>query len=426
MALTLVQAPEIISPVNNPIPIVYSSSNASNVGLRYLLTIIVFDVFPNDIGQTQLWIYPDSNHSDYMIYNVSMLLADYIGTDNYWNSGLTIHNEDMIEFIYGITEYIGDTAVDQLTDNNIYKVFRGVKQYGDFWRLSDYLMTKNPVGEFLTNWKTDRHFRETDYATLKAFHGTVDISHTSYWSRALITTYEDDGTSVQYSIYPSGNPNKAYTGTTSIYTLPFGPKNLNYIGLHSDNYELYIYTGGTYHSFNGTPISSDVDYYSIVLQESGTSWDNTSETLYAYVDRNSSKFDGVQFLWLGDLGNYETFTFIAKDVKTYNIEKVESRKNYWDFNITYTYKIGDRGRRLVSVKTQEEHSVYTGWISSEISENLMELYRSPEVFIIQNDNIYPIIIMDKAIEEKTKLNNNNQMFFHTITFEMGYEKLSNI
>jgi hypothetical protein len=397
MALTIIQNPLILQPCNNPIPIVVSSDDASNIGFRYYLTLNITGTSNSTVS---LFIYPDTTNSNYMVYDAAMILSDFIGSTNNWKcSGITISTEDTISFRYTVTEYT--LAVSGETySSDLFYAFRGVKQYGDFWNYNNYICgsSSNDTNKFLTNWDGNKEFKLSEYGTINTFYGIFSGSTCeSNWDKCYITAYNLTGETKSITLVP--------TGLTSIgvVTLPLGPVNIN--------------SGST--NF----IDSFTSYYTLRLDYSNTI---ASKTLRVDIDNTPYKFDGVQFLWLGELGTYETYTFRAKDIKNYSIERNESRKNYWGFNSTYHYSIGDRGRSIVNLKATEEHTVYSGWIDTITSQNLMELYLSPEVFIIKNGNIYPIIITNKDIEEKTKLNNEGKIFFHIISYTNAYEKMSNL
>lgn len=414
MALTLIKEPLIIQPINNPIPIVISSDAASDIGFRYYLTLSISGTSNSTVS---LFIYPDTTNSNYMIYDAAMILSDFIGSDKFWNiTDIATSVDDILDFTYSVTEYLLSVSGETITGGT-FKAFRGVKQYGDFWNSEDYMMTKYNQ-KFLSNWSGNRSYRIDEYGTIKCFYGDFDSSdNRSRWDAVKIVT-SDGGT------FYIGRFGGHLYYLPKIYTIPTGPKQLNIGGLGS---EYYIKTGATYEIYTGNIITSNTTSYTMTLIQSGNTTSYKSETLTFDVDTKCYKYDGVQFLWLGELGTYETYTFRAKDIKTYNIERDESRKNYYRIiGSNYTYFVGDRGRSIVNLKTTEEHRVFSGWIDTEVSENLMELYSSPEVYIIRNSNIYPIIITTKEIEEKTKLNNEGKIFFHTIGYTNAYEKLSNI
>jgi hypothetical protein len=203
----------------------------------------------------------------------------------------------------------------------------------------------------------------------------------------------------------------------SIMCLPIGPANLNLMsngGLITNETTSTIVVGDL--------IDETTIYYQVHLQ---SGLNITSETIKINLDHNCYKHNGVQFLYLGELSTFETFSARMGDIKSYETSRSEVKTNYNKFNGTsYGHNIGDRGRSVVNLTTQEERVVLTDWITDEQSIDLMELFNSPEVYIILNGEIYPIIITTKSYDEKTI--RNNRLYNYKIGFDMAYQKLSNI
>ena len=403
MSLGKVQEPVYLSPVNNPIPIVFSSSFATENGFRYKV------VLNNSVGDSnEVWLYPDTDNSNYCVYDFSMLLNDVVNSnkENYNISGITESNDSWITFDYSITEYIGSTSGDTYSSSTFY-TFRGVKQYGDFWNISDYIMT-GTTGQFLSN-KLSRKYKLDEYGIINAFKGTFG-SYDSNYDIVVIDLY--DGSFLKRYTYDV----PIFVIKNSIYSFPIGPWNINQMSNGG-----LITNSGTTLPVVGDLLDDTSIYYEIHLQQGA---DITSETIKIYLDHNCYKHTKVQMLYLGDLSTYETFSFRMADIKSFKTNRSEVKSNYYDINSTqYNYSIGDRGRQVVNVQSQESHKAYTDWIKDDESTDLMELFRSPDVYIIVDGDIYPVIITNTSyFEKKVKI---NKLFNYTITFEMAYMKLSN-
>jgi len=408
MSLSKIQEPLEISPVNNPIPIVYGSSFSTQLGFRYKVELL-------DSGNTvatEIWIYPDTDNSSYCIYDFSMLLGDLVNSnkENWNKTGFTESWESFYPFNYTITEYIGSTSGATETGSG-YNTFRGVQQYEDTWAGNSYIMRTGTTSKFLSN-KTERKYKLDEYASINAFFGNLG-TYPSTYNKVVIDVYDGDFL-VRYNY-----PNQLLTGhIKGIFTLPIGPKQINDMAALG-----YIYTGATSSvSVGGAILDTDDIWYEIHLQYNDEIF---SETIRIYLDHNCYKHDGVEFLYLGELSTYETYTARYGDEKKYKTDKSEIKSSWYDINATqYSYNFGDRGRSIVNVRTNEEHSVYTDWIKDEVALDIMELFRSPDVYIIKNDKIYPVIITNGSYIEKTV--RNDRLFNYKIDYIMAYEKLSNI
>lgn len=406
MSLTKIQDPIAIQPVNNPVPIVYSSSQSTTSGFRYKLDL-------TGTTTVSLFIYPDINNSNYMIYDAGLILNDFVEADVYWDiTGVSYSTNDMYPYKYIVTEYLGETSGATATITNDIFVFNGVKQYGEYWDLGDYVCGSLGTGVFLSTWVGDRYFKTTEYGTLNSFNGLQ--YHTGY-------TSDWDAVEIRSTLIGGHENAPAYIlkGTTedNIASVPIGPMNINNsTSIWQDSTNI---SGSTY-------IPDNTDFYTVKLvYYSAPDYIACSNTYTCKINNECYRHDGVQFMWLGDLGTYETFTFRQADIKSFNIKREEVKKSIYSMNgSNYTYNTGDRGRDITSVKTYEEHKAYSDWVDDDMSSNLMELYRSKDVYIISDDKIYPIIIENSSVEQKTEV--NNILFNHSVNYTMAYEKLTNL
>ena len=400
MSLSQIQEPGLIRPVNNPLPIVYGSSFSGEDGFRYKVELLT----SGGTLLTEVWIYPDTDYSNYCIYDFSMLMSDNVGSnkDNWNASGYTDSWESTGVYKYRITEYIGITSGSTTTSDNLY-TFRGVVQYGTDWDYTSHVPAIGRESNFLSN-KSHYKYKTDEWATINTFTGN--------WDLVVIDTYNGD-----YLVRYTYENTISWLHLFSIITLPIGPANLNLMSNGGS-----ITNSGTTLPVVGDLIDDSIVWYEIHLQNG---INVVSETIKIYVDQNCYKHNGIQFLYLGELSTYETFSARMADIKGFNTKRSEVKTNYNKFNgTTYGYEIGDRGRSIVNITNQEEHEVLTDWILDNQVTDLMELFNSPDVYIIVSGEIYPIIITTKSYEQKTV--RNNRLFNYKIGFDLAFEKLSNI
>jgi ketopantoate hydroxymethyltransferase len=77
----------------------------------------------------------------------------------------------------------------------------------------------------------------------------------------------------------------------------------------------------------------------------------------------------------------------------------------------------------VNSRTTESYDVITGWMSDEETSDLMELFNSTDVYVIENSNTIPVIITNSSYDEKNV--KNNRLYNYVISYDASYEKLSN-
>jgi len=418
MSLTAIYQPTGILPVNNPVPLVISSSFSAQAGFRYKIELLDY----SDTTKLEVWVYPDTDNSNYGIYDFSMPLSDLITSDlDNWNcTGITLASSSYYRFKWKVTEYIGGTSGETLASSSPLHVFRGVKQYENKWERQDYIPGSytllvpwdGSLASFLSN-KNEREYSLTEYATLNTLFGsfTADIS---IWDKMIVEVHRGASTTKYYT--PIVDPNTNFFGG-GVYTLPIGPAQLNIMGLGG---ALSGYTTGT--PTSAAILDADDDYYEIWIESGSTQF---TEKVRINLDHNCYKHEGVEFLWLGDLSTYETYTARYGSEKSFKTDRNEVKSNYYGLSGgVYGYNFGDRGRKNINVRTNESRSVYTDWIKDEEAQDLMELFRSPDVYIIKDDEIYPIIITTTSYIEKTV--KNDRLFNYKIDFQMAYEKLSNV
>jgi len=402
MSLAKKKEPDVLVPVVNPVAIIYDSSFAEQSGFRYKIDLIN----SGSTDELSVWVYPDTDNDYYGIYNFNMLLGDLIGADKNWDTTeIKKADNSLYSWNYRLTEYIGSTSGVTVTGTTSHYVFRGLVQYGTTWDSGDYTPRTGTTASFLSQ-RNKREYTLSETAVVNTLTGTFDYD--TNWNAVVILV---NGTSKYYY--------DIITGTTNnILTLPIGPQQLNTMAT-AGNIKGYSTGSGTTENI----LTSSSSYYEIWLEN--YTGKVASETIRIDLDHGCYKHDGVEFLWLGELSTYESYTFRAADIKAFNTKRNEIKSDYWGVNSDdYTYNIGDRGRKNVNVTSTESHKVLSGWIKDDEATDLMELFSSPDVYIKKSGNIYPIIITNTSYVEKTI---KNDLFFnYTIDFEMAYEKISNI
>lgn len=129
---------------------------------------------------------------------------------------------------------------------------------------------------------------------------------------------------------------------------------------------------------------------------------------------NCSQYENVRVLWLNRLGGIDYFNFNKDKKKVVNTNKVE-----WKRQLPWNYSIGDRENSILSQDITESFTLNSNWITENESIFLQELITSPEVYIEEGNNLYPITITDQNYEVKTVL--RNKLFNLTINYKNSYD-----
>lgn len=129
---------------------------------------------------------------------------------------------------------------------------------------------------------------------------------------------------------------------------------------------------------------------------------------------NCSQYDNVRILWLNRLGGVDYFNFNKDKKKVVTTNKVE-----WKRQLPWNYSIGDRETSILSQDITESFTLNSNWITENESIFLQELITSPEVYIEEGNDLYPITIIDQNYEVKTVL--RNRLFNLTINYKNSYD-----
>jgi len=408
MTLIKLREPQRISPVNNPLPVIYKSTHGGDAGFRYK-----YDLIRDGYLENSMFIYPDIN--EYGLAEYSMIISDLINKNPIYNiTGMT--QLGLTSFNYQVTEYLGNVSGGTAQGADDFYTFKGVTQYGDTWDYTDYEIVTGQTNKFLSK-REYRVYSSDTYSTINALW-TPDSSFDKMIINVFYGAPLNYGKSYFYNITTTG------LDDYDLISLPIGPKNIDEMisgGLIREN--IIGMPLQTTSIFNEYTVN-----YSFFLQKSET---KVSEEIYIQYDKNCYKFTPIQFLYLGELGTYETFEATFADEKSYETKWSEVRSKYYNVNeytdglteVKYDYQVGDRGRKVVNKRTTETHVSHTGWLNDKQSNDLMELFTSTDVYVIKDGLIYPVIITNSKYEMKKK--QIHKLYKYEIEYEMAYEKLSN-
>jgi hypothetical protein len=165
--------------------------------------------------------------------------------------------------------------------------------------------------------------------------------------------------------------------------------------------------------FNNQNYFNGVAYYTVRITTTGNA-NTVSETITYEIVPNCSPYDNYRIVFLNRVGGYEYFDFKMNHKKTTEIEKTEYGKV-----LDWNYSMGERGRDILSVKATENFEINSDWVSEDEAEWLEQLFTSPDVYVIRNNELYPIIITDRQYQSKNQL--REQIFNITVNFKFAFD-----
>jgi len=339
-------------------------------------------------------------------------LIDYLGdtivvTNCPWGQNSTA--ESGMLYLKGDKVFSGlSTSIEYswiLNSVNDYEDERGFGKTRSFY---EYALT-GTTNKFLTPGPKVQKLREDDYQTVsflshhslpgKITQIKVELNHISGGTNAydffLGPFYADSGA----------------VWNNLRFDVGVGPKNLN---LAVDN---SIISGS---SIDFSTIDS-IDVYAYSTATTSV----VSATYKFEIDRECSRYETYRFMWLNRLGAFDYYNFRKRSDTTYEIDKSTYQKKLGNFktgNPNYGYNIGDRGSVVNNVKINETVSVNSDWVTEAESKWLYELFQSPEVYVIDGDNILPITIRNNSYTEGKR--ENQKLFNYKVDFVYAFNKFS--
>lgn len=309
--------------------------------------------------------------------------------------------------------YVADTPVNggiiyskqkynftELATSSSEWAFDGGLQYTEYLQYNPTkFVTLNNTSRFLTNAPTTQKIRLDERATLSVFnwyntHGVsvneiTNIVFKSYTSGGtLIDTYSRSAGSRLYKRFEFG----------------CGPINL------SGNLNL---TGASYYTVYLTTASGG----------------QVSQTIRFNIDTICYSYTQKRFKWKNRLGGWDYFTFNLRSDRTTKIDRSDFRrtlKRAEGSGYTYDYNAGYRGLTTFNVNAYDEETVFSNWLSNDEAQWLEELFTSPEVYLIIDNNdtsygIVPVNILDSDV--KIGERENKGLISYSITWRTSYDKI---
>ena len=309
--------------------------------------------------------------------------------------------------------------------------FNGVLSYRDFptWNQSDYVLD-GTTKKFLTNSPRTLNVRSTDYRTLSLFakNTSVPFSHMNYtW---YVDTLTHTGTSTTDGIILVGNFTTTYRvgdicnvlGFRTILSVTFDGTNttiifttttllVTSISLYSRTHR-QSYPAGSFWakqkrvdlqvglalqaSTNPFYPTQTVNRYTI--QASATDLSLKSE-LFTYIVADSCEsWPTFQFVWLNPLGGWDWFEFKGRGLQSTSIKRVEYvRRQEALIGTQWKYSVGDRGTRTYGVNANDSVLANSGYVNYETSAWLVELFTSPECFLVEGTQLIPINVTNETV-----------------------------
>jgi len=136
--------------------------------------------------------------------------------------------------------------------------------------------------------------------------------------------------------------------------------------------------------------------------------DVTSEVKNICVDFNCSRYGNIELTFIDRLGSYIPANFELQSFKQMDIQRDEYQKLLGGFDGSgWSYNSTDRGRVNINTTVKNQLTLNSNWLTEEEANYLKELYSSPDVYITENGQLWPVIVKSNSYRIVTKKNKKN-------------------
>jgi hypothetical protein len=143
------------------------------------------------------------------------------------------------------------------------------------------------------------------------------------------------------------------------------------------------------------------------------------------ISNRCSKYDKMQILFMDKAGSFLPYTFNKVNREIRNITRTDYQQHYGNYapaTNNWSYNSWDRGRKNLDTQVVEQYTLNSDWVNQSTSDYLMELFESPEAFLVKPDGtIVAISITVQSVERKQTI--NEQVINYVLTFELSNKNM---
>jgi hypothetical protein len=334
---------------------------------------------------------------------------------------------DLYEFTISVSGMTGTTIIEAGSSNkNI--AHNHINQIGETFPYATYMFNDlNPTTRLFLNLNKNNKITSTDYSTLYCFNGTINVdkSQISEITDIFYLLVHTDNTFnlLRHKLPASMLLPIETVGSLSACTnlklsVPSGTKNIYDMAAAGDMLQM---GKGTYVASLFTPTNWTFFTTGETIDETvttGLSWykvwatsGRTENIHYQTSERINydvicdNKYGSIRLAWLNHLGGYDYWSFNMKSRSGMELDKYEYRATPYVRDATNLNLVRDETKRVQTyfdMKGDELWVVNTNWITDTEMSYLKDLFRSPDVWIVDASTAkyYPIQVTDTSIEIK--------------------------
>ena len=375
MAITIINTPADMLPVNNNIIWTASSTNTAETAFKYIVEVFIDGVIVNPPYK----IKPEpTTGNNLLIIDVAQILRNKVSS-TFYNEGFTggIRGGDTntVEYQIRIGEQyeVAGTLTQFLNlANATSRAFNGALTYVDF---VDFVPSSYKDSLFLTDAPRTR---------------TTDLL--GHGSSAILLENSTTLTNVIYKTYLAGVLQNTYTVTTSLlpidcYLFATGVDSINEI---------------TPANFTVAPtqpiINNTIDRYTV----EATLSTGSTEVLTFDIKERCYDQDPINLIWLNRFGAYDSFMFYNSFRDTYTVERKSMKRALTNVTSTGAVSFTKRDRKNVDyfVNQKQRVKLVSDWITEEESEWLKDVVSTQDAYIEKDGESIAVNVVSNSYEVK--------------------------
>jgi hypothetical protein len=389
MAVTITQQPTTPNVTGTNLVYTLNSPSSSNPQFRYITDISMYG--PGGGYKTTIKTYPNLQGSG--IVDIARELNDQLGYDLYWQiTGSVDPQESLREFNIEFGEEYANSFNETVTQypaqtSDYIAVFPGTVYKNE----GSYNFNATPITsgrDILSN------VPQPDYLLGE---NLLYVNKEDYHT---ITIYPNDGAFAAY-VYDANNTlltTQAFSTTNFFNTVGIGPQNLIDQGMSTSVFDTAarITIGNL-----GSPS------FSIYLPNYPSYPCSDEYTRFAFINQ------------YGFWDYYNVYNPLRKETR---VDRSTYDKTFVDYSSNISsYNVSNRGTTQYRTEYEDMFTITTDYLPKPTADWLTEMFKSPEVYIQQNDDFVPINILNSDVT--WNMNQFRQKLFqYEIEFKYANER----
>ena len=456
MAVTILEEPQELQPVNNPYIYVMDSTNKNQPKFEYV-------VKPRINGVAFATLKIQSNPQGYGVIDLSKHLQNYVSFDlptvDIFKEGINSNVLESIEVAERYTRTYTFTNVADNGGNAKITITNHSLTVGDFITISAATEpTYNGIHEVVSvedtnNFTIDKTFSINSSGILvRTDGGATTQDFNIFGGETAINNVLKHNTVWDWTEYYLGG-----SGGLFFTNLPYDSKvrledrvTFNIREGSTGNFLKVLTSNGKTYHFENTPsfrfmavgvgpnqlnsgtlasgllsnslpvVDADVEWYTVEMIDATET--TVSEVKKFTIDRTCG--EGTTLTYLNTGGSWSVFHFWGARSKQVSNDKTKYRKNVGAFDgvSTYGYAKSDRGTTTVHTEVKEVHTINTLYLRPNEGDLITDLINSPEVYEVVNNELIAIDIDTNSV--KVKQRKIDKLISYTLNFQYANKNLA--